>query len=205
MASCTTYIWWWCHSMIVIPHWTLLQWSNASLMHFFQTGNAKTLLLALVVKIQGQGVILVLWLKLTRRPTSIWCRFGAALIRLTFLSRRLLIWHMMGPFTRLFTISAFIYATSQIFNWKWEARAQKTHIDGLTLSAFYPGCSNVAAISWFGLLRRILPVPRTINSGWWWLLFNHYSSFSMLHWWFCNLQILLGPNKKTRLKICLST
>ena len=38
-ASCTTYIWWWCHSMIGIPHQILLQWSNAFLMHFFQIIN----------------------------------------------------------------------------------------------------------------------------------------------------------------------
>jgi hypothetical protein len=70
----------------------------------------------------------------------------------------------------------------EIFNWKWEAHAQKTHIDGLTLSAFYPGCSIIAAISWYGLLRKILPVPQTINGGRWRLLLNHYLSLSMLHW-----------------------
>ena len=176
MASCTTYIWWRCHSMIGILHWTLLQWSNAFLMHSFQTGKAKSLLLALTVRTQWQGGILVLWLKSTRKPFSIWCRFGASLIRLTFLSRRLLIQCMRGPLTRLSMILVFIYTDSQIFNWKWEAHAQKTQIDGLALSAFYPGCSTIAAISWFGLLRRILPVPQMTDGGWWQLLFNHYLS-----------------------------
>ena len=205
MASCTTYIWCRCHSMIGILHWTLLQWSNAFFTYSFQTGKAKSLLLALTVRTQWQGGILVLWLKSTRKPFSIWCRFGASLIRLTFLSRRLLIQCMRGPFTRISTMFAFIYANSQIFNCKWDAHAQKTQINGLTLSTFYPGCSIIAAISWFGLLRRILPVPQMADGGWWQLLFNHYLSLSMLHWWFCNLQIIFCHNKKPRLKICLST
>ena len=167
-------------------------------MHSFQTGEAKSLLLPLTVRTQWQGGILVLWLKLTRRLTLIWCGFGVPLIRLTSSSRRLLIQCMRGYFTRLSTISVFIYVTSQIFNWKWEVGAQKTQIDGLTLSAFYPGCSNIAAVSWFGLLRRILPVPQTINGEWWQLQFNHYLSLSMLHWWFCNLQISFCHNKKLR-------
>ena len=124
MASCTTYIWKRCHSMIDILHWRLLQWSNAFLMHSFQTGNAKSLLSALMVRTQWWGGIPVLWLELTRRLTSIWCRFGVPFIRLTSLSRKLLIQCMRGPFTRLSKISASIYATSQIFNWKWEACAQ---------------------------------------------------------------------------------
>ena len=41
----------------------------------------------------------------------------------------------------------------------------KDTIDGLTLSAFYPGCSNITAISWFELLRRILPVPQLTDDG----------------------------------------
>jgi hypothetical protein len=72
---------------------------------------------------------------------------------------------MRGPFTRLSTILPFIYTNSQIFNWKWEAHAKKTEIDGLTLNAFYPRCSNNATISWFGLLRGILPVPHMISGG----------------------------------------
>ena len=166
-ASCTTYIWWQCHSMIGILNWTLLQWSNAFLMHSFQTDVAKPLLLAPKVRTQWHGSIMVLWLKSTRRLTLIWCRFGVPLIRLASLSRWLLVQCMRGPFTILSMISAFIYTTSQIFNWKWEAHAQKTQINGLTLSAFYPECSNIAAIFWFGLLRRILPVPHMMGGGWW--------------------------------------
>ena len=92
-------------------------------------------------------------------------RIGVPLIRLTSSSRRLLIQCMRGYFTRLSTISVFIYVSSQIFNWKWEVGAQKTQTNWLTLSAFYPGCSNIAAVSWFGLLRRILPVPQTMDGG----------------------------------------
>ena len=146
-------------------------------MYSFQTCNAKSLLLAPKVRIQWQGSIPVLWLRLTRRPTLIWCGFGVTLIRLTTLSKRLLIQWMTGHFTRLSTISEFIYATSQIFNWKWEANAQKTQTNQLTLSTFYPGCSNIAAVSWFGLLRRILPVPRRTDGGWWQPQFNHYLRF----------------------------
>lgn len=113
MANCTTCIWWRFRSILDIQHTTLLQWFNTFLMQYFQIGNAKFLVLSSTAWTRWQDGILMLWLELTRSPTSIWCKFDACLIKSTSLSRIVVIRCMMDYFTRLFTISAFIYVVNQ--------------------------------------------------------------------------------------------